>query len=111
MLTAFRAAAEGGDFERLLKLLHPEAVYVADGGGKAVASRRPVVGAERVAHLLARIMSHYRVDRIGFVEIGGELALAAHRDGRVIWVDTLEITNGQVTTFRRVANPEKLGHM
>jgi RNA polymerase sigma factor (sigma-70 family) len=111
VLTAFRAAAEGGDFERLVELLHPDAVYVADGGGKVVASRRPVVGAERVARLLARVMSHYRVDRITFVEVGGELALAAHRDGHVIWVDTLEVANGRVTAFRRVANPEKLAHL
>jgi RNA polymerase sigma-70 factor (ECF subfamily) len=111
VLTAFRAAAERGDFARLVELLHPDAVYVADGGGKVVASRRPIVGAERVARLLAGITTRYRVERIEFIEVGGEPALAAHRDGGIIWIDTLEITDGLVTAYRRVANPEKLAHL
>ncbi|MFC4056463.1 RNA polymerase sigma factor SigJ [Actinomadura syzygii] len=111
VLAAFRAAAEDGDFARLVKLLHPDAVYVADGGGKVVASRRPVAGAERIARLLARITEHYGVERVAPVEVGGEPALATYRDGRVVWVDTVEIEDGRITTIRRVANPEKIGHI
>lgn len=111
VLAAFRAAAEAGDFARLVALLHPDVVYVADGGGKAVASRRPVTGVERVARLLARVTAHYRVERTEFVEVGGEPALASYRDGRVVWVDTVEIAGGRIIAVRRVANPEKLGHI
>ncbi|WP_021597903.1 RNA polymerase sigma factor SigJ [Actinomadura welshii] len=111
VLTAFRAATERGDLARLVELLHPDAVYVADGGGKVVASRRPVVGADRVARLLAHVTTHYRVERIEPIEINGEPALAAHRDGRIIWIDTLEIQNGRITKYHRVANPEKLTHL
>ncbi|SNR48630.1 RNA polymerase sigma factor SigJ [Actinomadura mexicana] len=111
VLTAFRAAAEGGDIDRLVRLLHPGAVYVADGGGKAVASRRPITGADRIARLLAGVAAQSRTDRIGLVEVGGELALATHRDGRLMWVDTLEIADGRVTALHRVANPDKLGHL
>ncbi|MFI0373385.1 RNA polymerase sigma factor SigJ [Actinomadura sp. 1N219] len=112
VLAAFRAATEQGDFDQLVKLLHPNAVYTADGGGKVVASRRPVAGAARIARLLARITTHYRAERIDFIEFNGELALATFRDGEVIWVDTVEVgDDGRITAVRRVANPEKLGHI
>ncbi|WP_207938944.1 RNA polymerase sigma factor SigJ [Actinomadura darangshiensis] len=110
VLTAFRAAAEGGDFERLVGLLHPDAVYIADGGGKTIASRRPITGAERIARLLSRTATH-RGDRIAFIEIGGALALATYRDDRILWLDTVEIENGRITTVHRLANPEKLTHL
>ncbi|MFI0410011.1 RNA polymerase sigma factor SigJ [Actinomadura sp. 3N508] len=111
VLKAFRAATDQGDFDQLLKLLHPDAVYIADGGGKVAASRRPVLGAARIARLLARATAHYRVDQIAFIELNGELSLATYRDGRPIWIDTVEIAGGRITAVRRVANPEKLGHI
>ncbi|MEV0199380.1 hypothetical protein [Nonomuraea sp. NPDC050691] len=46
MLKAFRAATDAGDMAGLVELLHPAAVYVADGGGEVTAARRPVRGAE-----------------------------------------------------------------
>ncbi|MGH3243799.1 MAG: sigma factor-like helix-turn-helix DNA-binding protein, partial [Spirillospora sp.] len=111
ILTAFRAATEQGDFERLVKLLNPDAVYVADGGGKAVASRRPVTGGTRIARLLAGITTRYGIERTALVELNGELAIATYQDGRVAWIDTVEIAGGQITTVRRVANPDKLRHI
>ncbi|MFD0540407.1 RNA polymerase sigma factor SigJ [Actinomadura luteofluorescens] len=111
VLTAFRAAAEGGDIDRLVRLLHPDAVYVADGGGRAVASRRPITGADRIARLLVGVAARSRTDRVALVEVGGELALETRRDGRVVRVDTLEIADGRVTAFHRIANPDKLRHL
>ncbi|MFD0692187.1 RNA polymerase sigma factor SigJ [Actinomadura fibrosa] len=110
VLAAFRAAAEGGDLKALVALLHPDAVYVADGGGKAPASRRPVEGAERVARLLVRVAAHWPAET-RFVEVGGEPALAAYRDGRLLWIDTVEVVDGRVAAVRRMANPDKLGHV
>ncbi|WUH97829.1 RNA polymerase sigma factor SigJ [Spirillospora sp. NBC_00431] len=111
VLTAFRAATERGDFEGLVKLLHPDAVYVADGGGKAVASRRPVTGGVRIARLLAGITTRLGIERLAFIELNGEPALATYQDGRVVWIDTIEVAAGRISTVRRVANPDKLGHI
>lgn len=48
-------------------------------------------------------------DRIDFAEVGGELALVFHREGRVYSVDTFQLTaDGLITAYRRVINPEKL---
>jgi RNA polymerase sigma-70 factor (ECF subfamily) len=109
VLTVFRAAYLAGDLAGLVRLLHPDAVYVTDGGGKAFAMRKPIQGGERVAEVMVRVGRQWRPDRIEFAEVGGELALVLHREGRVYSVDTFQITDdGLITAYRRVINPEKL---
>ena len=34
-----------------------------------------------------------------------------HREGRVYSVDTVQITDGLITAYRRVINPDKLTHI
>ncbi|TDD57042.1 sigma-70 family RNA polymerase sigma factor [Nonomuraea terrae] len=111
VLAAFRAAYEAGDLAGLVRLLHPDALYVTDGGGKAAAMRKPVYGGERVAEVLVRVGRQWRPDRIDLVEVGGELALAFYRKGRVYSVDTLQIADGLISAYRRVINPDKLSHL
>ncbi|MGW3248053.1 hypothetical protein [Streptomyces sp. NPDC001070] len=53
----------------------------------------------------------WRPDRIDIVEAGGEPALLVHREGRVHYVDTVQIKDGLITEYRRVLNPEKLAHL
>lgn len=109
VLTVFRAAYLAGDLAALVRLLHPDAVYVTDGGGKAFAMRKLIHGGERVAEVMVRVGCQWRPDRIDFAEVGGELALVFHREGRAYSVDTFQITDdGLITAYRRVINPEKL---
>ncbi|MDI3403206.1 RNA polymerase sigma factor SigJ [Streptomyces cavernicola] len=108
VLTVFRAAYEAGDLAGLVKLLHPDAVYVTDGGGKALAARKLIHGGERVAEVMVRVGHQWHPDRIEFAEVGGELALVFYREGRVYSVDTVQITDGVITAYRRVINPDKL---
>ncbi|MGW5363395.1 RNA polymerase sigma factor SigJ [Actinopolymorpha pittospori] len=111
VLAAFRAAYETGDLAGLVRLLHPDAVYLTDGGGEAHAARKPIHGGERVAEVMVRVGRQWRPDRIDLVEVGGELALVFRREGRVYSVDTLQIADGLITTYRRVINPNKLSHL
>lgn len=111
VLEAFRAAYEAGDLDSLVELLHPDAVYVTDGGGKAFAARKLIHGGERIAEVLVRVGRQWRADRIDLVEAGGELALVLHREGGVYSVDTLQIADGRITAYRRVINPDKLSHL
>ena len=111
VLTAFKAAADGGDLAGLVELLHPQAVYVADGGGKVTAARKPVHGAERIAMLAIRQVEIRRPDESRIVEVNGRPALATCHGGDLVWLDTVEIVDGRITGFRRLANPEKLAHV
>lgn len=108
ILTVFRAAYEAGDLAGLVRLLHPDAVYVTDGGGKVAAARKLIHGGQRVAEVMVRTGRQWHPDRIDFAEVGGEPALVFHREGRVYSVDTVQITDGLITAYRRVINPEKL---
>ncbi|MGW2462653.1 RNA polymerase sigma factor SigJ [Streptomyces sp. NPDC001761] len=108
LLTAFRAAYEAGDLAGLVRLLHPDAVYVTDGGGKVSAARKPIHGGERVARVMVRTGRRWHPDRIDVAEVGGEPALVFHREGRVYSVDTVQIADGLITAYRRVINPDKL---
>ncbi|MGN9843956.1 RNA polymerase sigma factor SigJ [Nonomuraea sp. H19] len=111
VLKAFKAAADAGDMAALVELLHPEAVYVADGGGKVTAARRPVLGAEPVALLAVRQIQLRRPDAFQIIEVNGQPALATYRGGELVWLDTVEIADGRITAFRRLANPEKFAHI
>jgi RNA polymerase sigma-70 factor (ECF subfamily) len=111
VLKAFRAAAEAGDLAGLVELLDPEAVYVADGGGKAVAARKPVLGVERIARLVVRQIELRRPDGSEIIEVNGLPAVATYRGGALVWLDTVEIAGGRITAVRRLANPDKLAHI
>nr|WP_296064220.1 RNA polymerase sigma factor SigJ [uncultured Actinoplanes sp.] len=111
VLSIFRAAYQAGDLAGLVKLLHPDVVYVTDGGGEVSAARRLIYGDERVAEVLLRVGRQWHLDRIDFAEVGGELALVLYREGRVYAVDTVQITDGLITAYRRVINPEKLARV
>jgi RNA polymerase sigma-70 factor, ECF subfamily len=110
VLKAFKAAADAGDIATLVELLNPEAVYVADGGGRTTAARRPVRGAEPIARLMVGAIRGRRPDAFRIVEVNGYPALATYRGRRLVWLDTVEIADGRIATFRRMANPDKLGH-
>jgi RNA polymerase sigma-70 factor (ECF subfamily) len=111
VLEAFKAASEAGDMAGLVELLHPEAVYVADGGGKVTAARKPVHGVERIALLAVKQVELRRPDLFRIVEVNGQPALATYRGSRLVWLDTVEISDGRITAWRRLVNPEKLARI
>lgn len=111
MLAAFTSAYQAGDLAGLVSLLHPDAVYLTDGGEKASAARKPIFGGERVAEVMVRVGRRWAPDRIDLIEVGGELALLFIREGTVYSIDTVEITGDRITAYRRVINPDKLRHV
>lgn len=111
VLRVFKAAADTGDMAGLVELLHPEAVYVGDGGGKVTAARGPVQGAELIARLAVRQIEIRQPDTFRIIEVNGRPALATYRRGELVWLDTVEITDGRITALRRLANPDKLAHL
>ncbi|MGV0800916.1 RNA polymerase subunit sigma-24, partial [Mycolicibacterium elephantis] len=105
----FFAAASSGDVDALLEMLTDDVTWTADSDGKVSAARRPVVGAEKVARVL-----------VGLVRVAGERgrvepatynnapALKLYLGDSFEGVITVEITDGRISHFYAMRNPEKL---
>jgi RNA polymerase sigma-70 factor, ECF subfamily len=107
----FMTAASTGDMEGLLSLLAPGATLTADHGGKATAIRRPVVGARKVAALLAEFFqAGERVPdfRTETVICNSTPALIFYRGDQLEAVFLIEVIDGKITNFYAVRNPDKL---
>jgi RNA polymerase sigma-70 factor (ECF subfamily) len=110
----FFDALRDGDVEGLRELLAADVQMVADGGGKAPALARSVIGADRVARVLASsfpllVRLDARVDRC---EVNGQPgAIVRDRDGKVVGALTLDVLGGRIQAIRSVVNPDKLGHV
>jgi RNA polymerase sigma-70 factor (ECF subfamily) len=107
----FLTAASTGDMDGLLAMLAPDATWTADGGGKATAARRPIVGAEKVA---AVILGIFRAgQRLPDVRIETAIyncapAVVVYSRDNLEGVFTVEVVDGRITHFYAVRNPEKL---
>src|SRR5690242_13628385 len=111
-LQAFQRAVETGDLQRLLDILAPDVVFLGDGGGVVQAVLAPVVGADKVARLLA-----IGLDRIAGAaslqpaQVNGFPALIIRFDDEIDTVIAVRIDDGLITGLYAVRNPEKLSHM
>ncbi len=111
-LEAFQRAAETGDLQSLLDILAPDVVFLGDGGGIKQAVLRPIVGARKVARVLAA-----GLDRIAAAaslqpaQVNGYPALILRLNGELDTVLAVRIDDGLITGFYAVRNPEKLSHM
>jgi RNA polymerase sigma-70 factor (ECF subfamily) len=111
-LDAFRRAVETGDLQQLLDLLAPDVVLVGDGGGLKQAVPKPVVGADKVARLLAAGLGRIpATTSFQSTEVNGHPALVLRFDGELDTVVALRIDDGLITGLYAVRNPEKLSHM
>jgi RNA polymerase sigma-70 factor (ECF subfamily) len=115
LLERFVAAAEEGDLAALEALLAEDAVLYADGGGKAVAARRPLVGGARIARFLAKVTRLRRAHgafALELVTVNGQPGrLLRGPDGRVADVLSIDVAGGRIQTVRIVRNPDKLAHL
>ncbi|WP_285579004.1 RNA polymerase sigma-70 factor [Actinoallomurus iriomotensis] len=109
---AFQRAVQTGDLQRLLDVLAPDVVALSDGGGVKHAFLRPVVGAGRVARLLANGWYQRDVERsVEPVQVNGGPGLLVRLNGEIDGVLTVRVENGHVTGLYHVRNPEKLSRV
>lgn len=114
LATRFLDAAREGDLDGLVALLAPDAVLVGDGGGKALAISRPLVGASGIAKALLGFMS--RGEALGIalepVRVNGQPGMRALApDGRLVNVLAIDVADGRVVRLHSMLNPDKLGHL
>ena len=118
----FLEAASGGDLEALMEILSPGVTLVADGGGRALAPRRPVRGADKVARFLVAVATEERMARflasvgsepsgevrVHPAQVNGGAGIVVTSGDEPISALLLDISEGVVQTIHLVANPEKL---
>ena len=108
---AFAAAMESGDLDGLVAVLDQDVVWRADGGGKALANRRVLVGAQIVAKFVVGLKrTRYRDRRLEPAVVNAGLGLVGRKDGRVVAVYGFTVAAGRITEIDIVTNPDKLGH-
>ena len=110
----FLAAARDGDMAGLVALLAPGAVLTGDGGGKARALPRPLVGAEPIARAFlafARMAAEWDVT-IEPVLVNGQPGVrAVAPGGGLVNVLSIDVADGAVQRLHSVGNPDKLRHL
>jgi RNA polymerase sigma-70 factor, ECF subfamily len=104
------AAVTSGDVERVLSLLAEDAVLISDGGPRAYAARRPVVGRERIARFLVNTSHRLPTPRLRTKSavINGEPGVVVTVDGRWVLTLTAHVDDGAIAALYIVVNPDKL---
>lgn len=110
----FIVAAREGDLDGLVALLADDAVLVGDGGGKARALPRPMVGGVAVGKALAafaRTGAEWGVT-LEAVLVNGQPGLrSVAPDGALIGVMGLDVSGGRIVRVNSIVNPDKLAHL
>ena len=111
-LEAFQRAVQTGDIQSLLDVLAPDVVALSDGGGVRRALLRPLVGADKVARLVA---AHFETfggeESVEPAQVNGWPALILRLSGQVESVVAVRIDDGLVTGLYVVRNPDKLSRV
>ncbi|ONK15397.1 RNA polymerase sigma-70 factor [Streptomyces sp. MP131-18] len=110
-LAAFQRAVETGDLQSLLDVLAPDVVLLGDGGGVKQAVLRPIVGAGKVARLLAAGLGRITAASLRPAQVNAYPALIIRLNGELDTVVAVRIDDGLITGLYAVRNPEKLSHM
>jgi RNA polymerase sigma-70 factor (ECF subfamily) len=109
----FGALAEG-DVDGPQNLLAADVELTGDGGGKAPALARIIIGVDKVARVLAAMLPLLvRIDAtLEPREVNSQPgAIFRDRDNKVLSTLTLDVVGGQIQAIRSVSNPDKLGHV
>ncbi|GHG53853.1 RNA polymerase sigma-70 factor [Streptomyces griseocarneus] len=106
----FLLAATTGEVQALMDLLAPDVVQISDGGGKAVAARRPITGRDDVARFVLGVIrtSTTATTRVEHTTYNGMPAARFLTDGELDWLVAFEIHDGRITGLYGIRNPDKL---
>jgi RNA polymerase sigma-70 factor (ECF subfamily) len=110
LLEKFTAAMHARDEPALIALFAPDATWTADGGGKAGASPRPIVGAEQIARLVINLREKFWASNrtVALVNVNGETGMILRDGERPIGVLSLDTDGERIFAVYAVVNPDKL---
>jgi RNA polymerase sigma-70 factor, ECF subfamily len=112
LIGRFLLACQEGDVQGLLDILAQDVTSWGDGGGKAVAARRPIYSAEAVAHFWLALAKKPPANLAVTIEdVNGKPAILMWTGESLFAVTTIDVTDGQIKGFRNVLNPDKLAYI
>lgn len=112
LIEGFLQAADTGAGDILEQLLAEDIVVYGDGGGKAPAARKPIIGREAAARVLRGGLRFVPADaKFKMVEINGAPALMWGNDTQVYGVMQISVSGGLVREIHAIFNPDKLQHL
>lgn len=99
-----------GETERLERLFNKEIMMISDGGGKATAPNKPLLGRQVILAFLEGVYKKFYSDsQILFTILNHQPAfLYYYKDGVLANCQILTIDNDQITKIYNIRNPEKL---
>ena len=110
LLRSFADAARGGDTASLVALLDENVVLHGDGGGKALALKKPVVGDMAVAQFLVAITRTLPNDASAdVIELNGAPGLVLKAGDQPVVAILIETDGERIHSIYAVSNPDKLG--
>jgi RNA polymerase sigma factor (sigma-70 family) len=104
----FKQAWEAKDIDALIRLLDPDAMMTADGGGLSSAALRPIQGRETVARYALGIAEKVADVTILERHVNGQPGLVVQEAGATVSVVAFTVTGNRITHIWAVRNPEKL---
>jgi RNA polymerase sigma-70 factor (ECF subfamily) len=112
LLQSFIEAAVGGDTSQLVALLDDRVVLHGDGGGKALAIKKPVVGSVAVARFIIAVTRTLPTDmRVNEISLNGAPGLVLMAGGHPIVAILIDTNGERIHSVFAVANPEKLARI
>lgn len=113
----FAAAMRSGDSSALSQLLAADVEFLADGGGKATAARRPLFGYAEVHHALLGF--HRTAVASGLAsrasmtvaEVNGEPGVILRVDDRIDAIYVISVRDGAIAAIRAIRNPDKFAYI
>jgi RNA polymerase sigma-70 factor, ECF subfamily len=108
VVSAFKQACSSGNLQELIDTLDPNVVVRVDGGGKARAALRPVIGSGKVARFLRGIVAKQEAAQLVEREVNGQRGILLMSEDRVVRVYSFDVVGGKIATIWIVANPDKL---
>lgn len=119
VLDAFLAALAAADLDALIRVLHPDAALIGDGGGKERTARRAVQGADKVARFLLGLLERYgpgNFHAARSVLVNGDLGMiippwpgdAEHPIPVAGRVAGYAVRDGKLAAIYDIVNPDKI---
>lgn len=109
LINRFLIACQEGDVQGLKDILAQDITNWGDGGGKAVATRRPIIGVDAVTRFWLALAKKPPANlTLAFEDVNGDRAVLLWMGDSLYAVTTFDIADGRIQAMHSILNPDKL---